>query len=623
MPTFRIFFCQTIVAALALLLAPASALCDFTVGGLTYRVQGDYTKVYVYCLANSSATDITIPSTVQYGSYTCEVTSIGPNAFSDCSGLMSVSIPDSVTDIGSSAFFGCSGLTSVTIPDSVTNIGNGAFSYCSGLTSVIIPDSVTSLGDGAFSYCIGLTNVTILGNVTSDYYWISTSYAPFLGCTNLATLVLGEKMTEIGAYMFSGCIGLTSVTIPDSVTSIGYEAFEGCIGLTNVMIGNNVTNIKNRAFYNCGSMEAFAVASGNPVYKSVDGLLLSKNGKTLLHGVNGDVAIPDGVTSIEEKAFARCIGLTSVTIPASVTSIGEEAFAYCSRLASVTIPDSVTRIGSSAFYGCIGLTSVSLPDSVTSIGYRVFSDCWGLTSVSIPGSVTSIRDEAFSGCSGLTNVYIPDSVVSLSATAFDGCDRLWTSWYRSLANLSASGGGGTSGGGSSGGGEASRTVSLTVTNVVVHYVVPGVASDAVTPATNSTGIVNIISEVTVSKAIAISEDWAKQYPAFEATFGTDFSAALTKETGKRDGAGNPMFVWQDYVAGTDPTDPASVFVASLTFDAETGAPIIGWSPVLSPSEAAKRVYTIRGKKRMTDPEWTPLDGNEAEYNFFLLTVEMK
>ena len=336
-----------------------------------------------------------------------------------------------------------------------------------------------------------------------------------------------------------------------------------------------------------------------------------------------NVTIPDSVTNIGWEVFWNCHELLNVTIPESVTSIGERAFSACRGLTSVSIPGSVTNIEYEAFSGCLGLTNVTIGNGVTSIGGRAFSGCSGLTSVTIPDSVTSINGEAFSRCSGLTSVDIPESVVDLSTTAFDGCGRLWTSWYRTLINLSAGGtgsGGGGSDGGSSGG---SKTVSLTVTNVIVHYVTQSVPSEAVTPGTNSTGIVNVIAEVTAGKAIAISEDWAKQYPAFEATFGGDFAAALTMETGTRDGTGNPMRVWQDYVAGTDPTDPGSVFTASLTFDKETGEPVISWSPELSPEEAAKRRYDVSGKVRMTDADWVPVGDKAGEYNFFRVSVEMR
>ena len=205
---------------------------------------------------------------------------------------------------------------------------------------------------------------------------------------------------------------------------------------------------------------------------------------------------------------------------------------------------------------------------------------------------------------------IPDSVIDLPVSAFDGCTRLWASTFRN-----------------DGGPQA---VSLTVTNVVVHFVTQSVPSAAVTPATNATGIVNIIAEVTASNAVAIAQDWAAQYPGFEAAFGTDFTAALTMETGKRDGAGRPLRVWQDYVAGTDPTDPASLFAASIVHDAQTGDMIVSCTPELAPAEAAKRRYSVYGKASLTDPGWTLLGtglpwraSENSVFHFFRVTVEMR
>ena len=163
------------------------------------------------------------------------------------------------------------------------------------------------------------------------------------------------------------------------------------------------------------------------------------------------------VTSIGDRAFDQCSGLTSVTIGNSVKSIGESAFAYCSGLTSVTIGNSVTSIGDRAFDQCSGLTSVTIPNSVTTIGEEVFGNCSRLNSVivdknngtydsrdncnaiiktstnklivgckntTIPNSVTSIGDRAFYGCSELTSVTIPNSVTSIGESAFYGCSGL-------------------------------------------------------------------------------------------------------------------------------------------------------------------------------------------------------
>ena len=135
------------------------------------------------------------------------VTSIGENAFSNCTSLTSVTIPDSVTSIGDTVFRECSGLTSVTIPDSVTSIGQAAFLSCSGLTSVTIPDSVTSIDYDVFNDCTSLTSITIPNSVT-----IINANA-FASCSRLTSVTIGSGVTTIGSTAFSNCTSLTSVTI--------------------------------------------------------------------------------------------------------------------------------------------------------------------------------------------------------------------------------------------------------------------------------------------------------------------------------------------------------------------------------------------------------------------------
>lgn len=164
---------------------------------------------------------------------------------------------------------------------------------------------------------------------------------------------------------------------------------------------------------------------------------------------------------------------------------------------------------------------------------------------------------------------------------------------------------------------------LTITNVVVHYVATAQQSSAVTLATDSTGIVNVITEISSSGAIAVSSDWTEQYqPNFTSKFGSNFTKAVTAFTGKIDSAGSKMMVWQDYVAGTDPTDINDVFRASITFDKNTKKPVISWTPILSAEEAAKRVYLIYGKANLTD-DWMLVNGNAENYNFFKVVVQMK
>ena len=183
------------------------------------------------------------------------VTSIGSWAFSGCSSLTSITIPDSVTSIGNQAFYRCAGLTSITIPDSVTSIGGYAFSECSSLTSVTIGDGVTSIGGSAFSECSSLTSITIPDSVTS------IGNQAFYRCAGLTSITIPDSVTSIGGYAFSECSSLTSVTIGDGVTSIGGSAFSSCTSLTSITIPDSVTSIGGSAFDGCSSLTSVTIES--------------------------------------------------------------------------------------------------------------------------------------------------------------------------------------------------------------------------------------------------------------------------------------------------------------------------------------------------------------------------
>ena len=453
----------------------------------TYQINGDRAEIYKDyrspAISPSPTGAVTIPSTLGGK----PVTSIGEHAFYECSGLTNVTIPNSVSIIESSAFSGCSGslYDTTTIPGlklldgwvvgrtsdisqnlnltGVRGIGNFALCECNLLTSVTI-NGAAYIGPFAFDSCDALTSVTI--NNVKDITGLA-----FRRCSALTRVTIGNNVMRIGSNAFEDCSSLTRVTIGNSVMRIGGGAFDGCsdalfdtttisgvqlvdgwaVGYTSgiprslnltgvrgigdwafmgcsallhVMIPSSVTSIDGGMFDNCRSLESFVVASGNPNYKSVSGLLLTKDGKMLVAGVNGDVIIPDGVTDIAAHAFSGRRGLMSVMIPNSVTDIKHYAFYWCSSLTSAAIPDSVTSIGNFAFYKCSGLTSVTIPSCVTNIGMKAFCGCSGLTSVLLPKRFEGNLDESvFEGCPEDMVVAFYDSFYTINFHRNDASDE--------------------------------------------------------------------------------------------------------------------------------------------------------------------------------------------------------
>lgn len=369
----KLKFLMSLVMVLSALTASAY---DFMVDGIAYN---NITNVTVQVVSSGDYSgEIIIPETVTYNGVTYKVTSIGTNAFANCSGLTSVTIPNSVTSIGKSAFEGCSGLTGeLVIPNSVTSIGDFAFRNCYDLTSVTIGNSVTSIGKLVFEFCDELKKIIVEeGNGVYD------------SRDNCNAIIETASNTLV-----AGC---PNTTIPNTVISIGERAFLFC-NLTGITIPNSVTSIGNEAFR----------------YSHLT-----------------SVTIPNSVTSFGEYAFCGCQQLTRVVIGDSVSyisnsvpCIGNYAFQSCEALTSVTI-NSVSTFGYRAFYGCRALTRVVMGDSVSSIGGGAFENCYNLTSINIPNSVTSIGSCAFRYCNSLTSVTIPTSVTSIGLEAFIYCDKL-------------------------------------------------------------------------------------------------------------------------------------------------------------------------------------------------------
>ncbi|MBR7112251.1 MAG: leucine-rich repeat domain-containing protein [Clostridia bacterium] len=389
----------------------------FTLSSGTYSVT-DYT---------GSAATVIIPSAYKGVS----VTSIGWEAFRDCSYLTTIILPSSITSINYGAFDNCSSLANITIPQGVISIDNYAFRNCKKLTSIILPSSLTKIGYYAFDNCSSLIDVYI----ADLWAWFEIDFKEgsnplkyannlYLDGNKLTALEIPNGITEIKSYAFSGYSALTNIVIPDSVTSIGKRAFSGCDGLVTVTFGENskTTRIEDYAFLGCSKLTSITIPFGITVIE--DGVFVDCSSLT-------DFGIPDSVTSILSGAFNGCTKLiqtengvsyvdrwvvghdsaiANVTLRSNTRGIADDVFNRHVNLVSITIPASVIFIGARAFASCSSLKSVIIVENsqLGAIRYCAFYGCSNLTSITIPASVTFIGDGAFQECSNLTDIYITD-----------------------------------------------------------------------------------------------------------------------------------------------------------------------------------------------------------------------
>ncbi|MDH8701675.1 hypothetical protein M2138_001024 [Dysgonomonadaceae bacterium PH5-43] len=349
------------------------------------------------------------------------------------SSIKSISIGDEITTIGGFAFYYCQSLQSISIPNSVTSIGFDAFSYCESLTSISIPNSVTTIGNYAFYKCSSLKEVKVFWatplDITEDVFVLTFSPCALLipaGTKSLYEKAVGWK--EFGAIVESGTTGNLTWTLnwttgelkiegkgemPDYDDGSPWSDYRSSI--KSISIGNGITTIGDNAFSKCLALSSITIPNS----------VTTIGASAFLTCVAlSSITLPNSVTSIGENAFLTCLSLKSITIPNSVTSIGGSAFRSCSSLKGITLPNSVTSIGVSAFEGCRSLANITLPDSLISIGGGAFSGCESLTSITIPNSVTTIGVSAFYRCSSLESITLPNSVTTIGENTFFYCGSL-------------------------------------------------------------------------------------------------------------------------------------------------------------------------------------------------------
>ncbi len=376
--------------------------------------------------------------------------SIGKSAFNGCASLTKITLPTyNLTKIGEYAFYGCSKLTSINLPVVIDNIADFLLAGCSSLTNIEIPTLITSIGEGAFNGCLALEEINIPEKVTT------IGASAFAGCSKLTSVTIPSGVTSIGRSAFYNCSNLAGVYCkPTTPPAGGNSMFHSNASGRKIYVPEkNIEAYKSAEWWNnyTDDFVAYDFVKGEEAipdnfkifYTTTDGKVLTPN---VLDGFGANVRfntyedgrgaiVFDGeVTHIPAEAFQSSQTLATITIPEGVTTVEEGAFAHCLNLSKFegnfvfvsTDGRSLIQEGTLVAFAPFGTTKYTIPTRVTAIGGSAFAGFDNLTSITIPEGVTSIGDYAFEGCAGFTTITIPESVTTIGCGALSGCSSLAT-----------------------------------------------------------------------------------------------------------------------------------------------------------------------------------------------------
>ena len=308
------------------------------------------------------------------------VTAIGARAFYGCRSLKELVLPASLERIEESAFFGCSSLSRISFSTGLKVIENHAFASCGALTGLALPEGLLRIEQSAFSPCGSLTRLILPS--TLEYI----GEFAFSCCRALTDITFPGQLGTIDRSAFSMCSRLRSVTLPESLNGLVRGVFLGCTMLKEINIGKNLSSVQNNAFSGCSSLLRVNVDPDNPFLKDIDGVLYSRDGKSLKYFPGGrmEIIIPDSVSEIGDEAFYENRNFDRITLPPDLTSIGDRTFYGCGELLEIDFPGTLRHIGQSAFERCSRLKKIYIPDSVSSIGDSAFRTCKELMWLRLP-----------------------------------------------------------------------------------------------------------------------------------------------------------------------------------------------------------------------------------------------
>lgn len=396
------------------------------------------------------------------------ISDIGAYAFSSCTNLTGIYIPQMVKTIREYAFYRCRALTSVQGFAGVEVIGDSAFAYCSRLQSITLSNHLRIIGENIFSGTNSLQttsyqNISYIGSAENPYLLLyrvinknAGSYtlhpdtkiiypSAFSYCQLVEEIELPDGITRIGRSAFYGCTQLLAVTLPDSLTVIEDYAFRNCKRFYSMIIPQSVTYIGLGAFAGCSNISAISIpfvgesasGSGSKYFGHIFGANTTSDHLTKLPNNLKTVTVTGG-TTIGAAAFSHCKSIETIKLPPSLKVIGSAAFfldksikqveisdlaAWCSVKISSADANPLTY-GAKLLLNGEPISELTIPDGVTEIAAFTFNGCTNITALSMSKDVSKIGESAFQNCTALQKVTLGDGVTVLRTSAFYGCEKL-------------------------------------------------------------------------------------------------------------------------------------------------------------------------------------------------------
>lgn len=244
-------------------------------------------------------------------------------------------------------------------------------------------------------------------------------------------LTLNDEGSEYTIKSYTG--NEVYISLPSSyneipITGIANSAFSSGNGIMEIYIPDSIINIDSKAFLDCFTLTKINVNESHSVFSSIDGILCSKDQKTLIAYPLGKSSvvndIPTSIETIGPYAFASAQKIKSIYLSDTITSLSEHSFDACKKMTEITLSNNISDIPTYCFANCSDLSVINFGTGITTLDTYSFYQCTGIVDLVLPDSLIDIKNSAFEGCTHIVNLTFGNSVKNIGNKAFSYCENL-------------------------------------------------------------------------------------------------------------------------------------------------------------------------------------------------------